>query len=103
MDYEKSVDLEPFNLRSRVFLGRLLYKIGNYEEAVEHLQEGENIRALTYAFTVKEIHSKYWCVALDNGIKRIVVHEETFEILPTLETARQKMGKPSDAHPSTDK
>jgi Flp pilus assembly protein TadD len=42
-DYQRAVDLEPTNARSRLLLGRQLLEMGRFEEAVRELEKGENV------------------------------------------------------------
>jgi tetratricopeptide (TPR) repeat protein len=40
-DHEKALDLEPYNVRGQFNLGRLLFELKRFDEAVDHLQKGK--------------------------------------------------------------
>ena len=40
-DYEKSLEFEPYDVRAHFYLGKVLSRMKNYEEAADHLQKGK--------------------------------------------------------------
>jgi cytochrome c-type biogenesis protein CcmH/NrfG len=44
-DFEKAVEMEPYNVRGRYYLGTAFLEIGKHDGAVEHLEKGDTVVA----------------------------------------------------------
>lgn len=52
-DYKKSLDLDSGNVRGQFFLGRQLYEMDLFHDAIEHLQFGENTFLAAYTKKIR--------------------------------------------------